>query len=72
MPSVLVTHTAHFLRGPDGVVYALSTETAYPFWQRYLAVFEQVGVAARVRRVGKVPAHLPRADGEGVTFCRFA
>lgn len=69
MSSVLVTHTSHFLRGPDGQVYAPNTLIAYSFWQRYRAVFERVGVAARVRRVKQVPPQLPRADGEGVTFC---
>lgn len=68
MPRVFVTHTSHFLRGPDGYVYAPHTLVARSFWSRYLSVFDAVRVAARVRRVDHIPDGLPRADGEGVAF----
>lgn len=69
MASILVTHTSHFVRGPDGHVYAPHTLVARDFWARYRAVFDHVTVAARVRNAGDDPNDLPRADGEGVEFC---
>ena len=68
MPTLFVTHTSHFLRAPDGAVYASNTLLSRSFWTRYLTVFDSVTVAARVGRVDRVPEGLPRADGDGVTF----
>lgn len=68
MTTLLVTHTSHFVRGPDDGVYATNRLLGHQFWTRYLAVFETVRVAARVRRVGRPPEGLPRADGAGVEF----
>lgn len=68
MASLLVTHTSHFVRGADGHVYSPEILTAYSFWGRYLAAFDQVGVAARVRSLEVVPRDLPRADGSRVVF----
>jgi len=45
--SLITEH--RFDRTPDGAVWT-STSNAYPFWARYLSVFDQVNVAARVRR----------------------
>ena len=52
---------------PDGVVWTPGT-FAHSFWTRYLEVFGQVRVVARVRQVGAVPEDWTRADGEGVSF----
>ncbi len=69
MASILVTHTSHFVRAPDGHVYAPHTLVARDFWARYRAVFDHVTVAARVRNARDKLTDLPRADGEGVEFC---
>ncbi len=68
MSNLLVTLAPHYLRGPDGNVYAVDRVTDHGFWQRYLTVFDKVGVAARVGRSPEVPEGLPRADGPGVEF----
>jgi glycosyltransferase involved in cell wall biosynthesis len=41
---------------------------AYEYWHEYLDVFDEVTVLARVRNIEKLPEHLRRADGEGVSF----
>jgi glycosyltransferase involved in cell wall biosynthesis len=51
----------------DGRVWTYGP-MAYSFWQRYLDVFEQVCVLARVRPVPAVPVGAQRADGPGVEF----
>ncbi|MGQ9592131.1 MAG: glycosyltransferase [Planctomycetota bacterium] len=62
MVTVILEH--RFLRGPDG---AISTQTAFPrsFWERYLEVFEEVLVCARVKEGEGAGA---RADGPGIDF----
>ena len=52
---------------PDGAVWT-QTQFPYQFWVRYLEVFEQVRVVARVCEVLTVPSDWRRADGEGVAF----
>lgn len=47
---VVVPLEHHFDRTPDGVVWT-QTQFPYRFWQRYLEVFDQVRVVARVRDV---------------------
>ena len=64
---LFVTLEHHFDRTPDGALWT-QTQFAYPFWTRYLAVFEQVRVVARVRRVSSVPSDWVRADGAHVSF----
>lgn len=56
-----------FERTPDGVTWSRGW-LEYSFWQRYLAIFDAVVVAARVREVPVAPAGSRRADGPGVTF----
>jgi len=56
-----------FDRTPDGAVWT-STSNAYPFWARYLSVFDHVNVAARVRDVARASESWIRADGAGVSF----
>ncbi len=68
MAEILVTHGAHFVRGPAGHVHAVDGVTDYAFWCRYLTVFDGLVVAARVGAVSEEPSSLPRADGPGVRF----
>lgn len=65
--NVVVSLEQRFLRTPDGAVWT-SASFAYPFWTRYLEVFDQVRIVARVRDVpANPPAHL-RVDGPAVAF----
>lgn len=64
MSRVVVTIEHRYERTPDGSVWA--SFFTYPFWTRYLDVFDSVRVVSRVRCV-----HLPtpgwaRVDGDGV------
>lgn len=65
--NVLVTLESRFWRTPDGAVWTL-TGGAYPFWKRYLEVFDGVRVVARVSDVPAAETRWLRADGPGVTF----
>jgi glycosyltransferase involved in cell wall biosynthesis len=62
-----ITSETHFARTPDGAVWA-DGPTAYPLWSRYLSVFEQVNVIARVDDVTRAADGWRRADGAGVSF----
>lgn len=64
---VVISLEQRFDRTPDGKVWTQTT-CAYPFWTRYLEVFDQVSVFARVKDVPSVPADWKQADGEGVSF----
>jgi glycosyltransferase involved in cell wall biosynthesis len=66
---VVVALHHHFRRLPDGAVYPYSVFD-YTFWRRYLDVFDEVVVFARVRRVEKIEsACLPgKANGPRVGF----
>ncbi|HIK03580.1 MAG TPA: glycosyltransferase family 4 protein [Trichormus sp. M33_DOE_039] len=65
--NILVTLEHHFEQTPDGAVW---TQTTFPhsFWKRYLEVFENVRVVARVRAVDSVSPDYQRADGDRVSF----
>ncbi len=65
---VLVTTEERFTRTPDGQVWSVGSG-AYSFWKRYLDVFEEVNVLARVAEASSVPGAAKRADGENVGFC---
>lgn len=64
---VLVPLAVHYLRGPDGRTYT-DGPNRYSFWLRYLQVFDQVRVLARVRRADEIDPSWARADGDGVSF----
>lgn len=64
---VVVALEHRFSRTPDGDVWTQSP-FFYPFWQRYLEVFEHVSVVARILNVSSVSAQWRQANGEGVTF----
>jgi glycosyltransferase involved in cell wall biosynthesis len=64
---VLVSLEQRYQRTPDGRLWT-STSHPYTFWTRYLEVFGQVDVLARVLEVGKAEPQWARADGPGVNF----
>ncbi|MGH9862828.1 MAG: glycosyltransferase family 4 protein [Candidatus Acidiferrales bacterium] len=64
---VLVALEHHFGRGPDGEIYTAGAPH-YSFWERYLQVFEEVGVVARVGPRPELEKSGRRASGPGVTF----
>jgi glycosyltransferase involved in cell wall biosynthesis len=64
----LVTLSARFIQGSDGRIYPESPVLNYDFFRRYLEVFPEVLVAARVKGLaGEPPATRP-SDGPGVAF----
>ncbi len=65
---LLVTIAARFYRGPDGHIYPHHPILAYNFFTRYLAVFDEVLVAARVWPLKGHPACDQPSDGPGVSF----
>lgn len=65
--NVVVTTEARFDQAPDGSIWTEGV-SHYPFWQRYLDVFDQVSVVARVREVSAAQEEARRADGPGVSF----
>lgn len=64
---VIVTIDHRFHRTPDQQIWTQTTY-AYPFWQRYLQVFDQVSVVARVRDVPTVAPDWKLANGPQVSF----
>ena len=65
--NVVVSLEHRFECTPDGTVWTQAA-FAYPFWTRYLEVFDTVRVLARVREVPSAPKDYVRADGEQVRF----
>lgn len=64
---VAVALETRFVRTPDGAVWSLGWLDG-TFWQRFLDVFEQVKVIARVGEVPEPPARARPADSTGVSF----
>lgn len=64
---VVVALEHRFERTPDGAVWSRGWVDA-SFWHRYLEVFDEVVVLARVREVRRQDAAARRADGPRVTF----
>jgi glycosyltransferase involved in cell wall biosynthesis len=64
---VVVSVEEHFHRTPNGMVW-VQAQFPYAFWSRYLAVFDQVHVAARVRHVDRAPDGFIPASGRAVSF----
>jgi glycosyltransferase involved in cell wall biosynthesis len=62
---VVVPVEARYVRTPDGRVWS-HTPPVRTFWDRYLAVFDEVRVVARVLDVDRPPAGALRVDGDGV------
>jgi len=63
---VAITIEQRFNRTPDGAVWT-PTSFAYPFWNRYLSVFTEVQIIARVREVAGPELGWKRADGKNVS-----
>lgn len=65
--NVVIVLEHRFTRTPDGAVW---TQTVFPyfFWQRYLEIFDQVRVVARVLDVSTADSNWIRADGQNVSF----
>lgn len=64
---VVVVLENRFERTPDGKVWS-TVAFGHEFWTRYLEVFDEVLVAARVRDVAHLTADAIRSDGPRVTF----
>jgi len=62
---VMVGLESRFRRTPGGDVWTDSVCHA-AFWERYLTVFDRVGVVARVTEVESVPPDWRRVDGERI------
>lgn len=62
---VIVPVNSQMARTPDGAVWSLGGP-GYPFWTRYLTVFDSVRVVARLRPDWQPPAGSNRVDGPGV------
>ena len=68
MNNILVVITEQrFDTTPDGAVWTTSVYNKY-FWDRYLDVFDNVRVVARVRKVDAAPSCWMRADGNRISF----
>jgi hypothetical protein len=65
--TVVVVLEYRFMRTADGTVWTDGT-FAYRFWQRYLEVFDQVRVVARVQDVDILPPDWQAASGDRVNF----
>jgi glycosyltransferase involved in cell wall biosynthesis len=63
---IVVTIEHRFDGTPDGAVWT-QTQFPYSFWTRYLEVFDEVNVVARVRPVDNVTSDYKRVDGKNVS-----
>lgn len=63
----IIALEARFERTPDGRIWS-DGSIAHANWERYLAVFDELCVAARVRDVQKAAPRAQQADGPRVTF----
>lgn len=62
-----ITSDGRYLRTPDGAVWS-DGALHYGVWSRYLDVFDQVNVVARIAPIDAPHDKLRRADGPGVEF----
>lgn len=67
MSKLLLTVDHQFVRTPDGRIW-VKTIYGYDFWKRYLEVFDEVRVAARVRDIEKLDEKMLLASGDRVEF----
>ena len=65
--NLIIALEHRFVTTPDGAVWTKS-QFPHSFWKRYLEVFDQVRVVARVRKMSSISPMWKRADGEGVSF----
>ena len=64
---ILVSTEQRYFQIPDGTYWSPGGHS-YGFWRRYVEVFDEVLVYARVLPVSNVPAEMVRADGPNVKF----
>ncbi len=64
--NLLVALEHHFIRCSGGVFTDLAF--GYDYWREYLEVFDEIIVAARVKRLDSAPNGMMQADGEKVKF----
>ena len=67
MSKLLLTVDHQFVRTPDGQVW-VKTIYGYDFWKRYLDVFDEVRVVARVRDIKEIDETMLLASGDKVEF----
>ena len=67
MSKLLLTVDHQFVRTPDGKIW-VKTIYGYNFWKRYLEVFDEVRVAARVHDVIKLNEKMLLSSGDKVEF----
>ena len=65
--NVAVALETRFVRTPDGAFWSLGW-LDQSFWRRYLDVFDEVKVIARVVDASEPPSRARRADGAGISF----
>ena len=64
---VMVALEDRFFKTPNGNIYS-NTTCDYKFWERYLQVFDEVIVLARVKAIEKEISNKPLANGPNVRF----
>jgi hypothetical protein len=67
---VIVATDRRYYETPDGRAWTPTT-LPYSFWRRYLTVFDELRVLARVRKAPEVPPGWHRVEGERVTIERL-
>lgn len=67
MRKLLLTVDHQFVRTPDGKIW-VKTIYGYNFWERYLEVFDEVRVVARVRDENNINEKMLLSSGENVEF----
>lgn len=67
MSKLLLTVDHQFVRTPDGKVW-VKTIYGYDFWKRYLEVFDEVRIVARVRKEKIIEEKMLLASGDRVEF----
>ena len=63
---VVVTSEEHLKQTPDGTVWATTSSANYSFWERYLAVFDEVLVISRIQQVQDPEISWKPVTGTGV------
>ncbi len=64
---VMVALEDRFFKDKSGNIYS-NTTSDYKFWQRYLQVFDEVVVLARVKTIDDAISNKPQANGRNVRF----
>lgn len=65
---VLISTEHRFAKSKQGIIYSLTGGREYSFWTRYLSVFDEVNVLARVRKANTLLDPYTIASGEAVRF----